>query len=86
MWDIAGGFCTHSFTGHAGVVMRVLFHPKQLQLFSGGDDGSVRVWDLVDKTCAHVLKVRYSRRYRRGAGPTAPIGSNVRAAQAAGCL
>jgi U3 small nucleolar RNA-associated protein 13 len=29
----------------------VLFHPKQLLLFSAGDDGQVRVWDLVTRGC-----------------------------------
>jgi len=41
-----------------GVVFTVLFHPKQLTLVSGGDDAEVRVWDLVDKSCIAVLKVR----------------------------
>ena len=30
VWDLQGGFCTHSFTGHSGVVLRVIFHPKQV--------------------------------------------------------
>jgi U3 small nucleolar RNA-associated protein 13 len=38
-------------------VLRVLFHPKQLLLFSAGDDAQVRVWDLVTKECTAVLKV-----------------------------
>lgn len=42
VWDLQGGFCTHSFAGHEGVVLRVLFHPKQLLLFSAGDDSQVR--------------------------------------------
>jgi U3 small nucleolar RNA-associated protein 13 len=37
-------------------VLRVLFHPKQLLLFSSCDDGEVRVWDLVTKSCMHSLK------------------------------
>ncbi len=57
VWDLAGGFCTHSFAGHGGVVLRVAFHPKSLQLFSAADDGGVRVWDLVDKSCVYSLKV-----------------------------
>eukprot|EP00967_Tisochrysis_lutea_P011245 scaffold12726_cov20-Tisochrysis_lutea.AAC.2 len=44
-----------------GVVLRVMFHPKQLQLFSGGDDSEVRVWDLVEKRCTATLQVRNSR-------------------------
>lgn len=45
------------FTVSSAVVLRVLFHPKQLQLYSGSDDGEVRIWDLVDKSCVAVLKV-----------------------------
>lgn len=45
-----------------GVVFSVLFHPKQLTVVSGGDDAEVRVWDLVDKSCIAVLKVRQPRR------------------------
>lgn len=37
---------------HSGVVLRVLFHPKQLMVVSSGDDAEVRVWDLVTKSCA----------------------------------
>lgn len=27
VWDVGGGFCTHFFKGHKGVVRSVLFHP-----------------------------------------------------------
>ena len=33
------------------MVLRVLFHPKQLTVISAGDEGEVRVWDLVTKAC-----------------------------------
>ena len=39
-------------------MFRVIFHPKQLMVVSGGDDAEVRVWDLVTKTCMATLKVR----------------------------
>ena len=39
-------------------MFRVIFHPKQLMVISGGDDAEVRVWDLVTKTCMATLKVR----------------------------
>jgi hypothetical protein len=44
----------------SGIVLRVLFHPKQLMLFSSDDQGEVRVWDLVTKAPAfkNMTKVR----------------------------
>lgn len=33
-------------------MLRVLFHPKQLMLFTSDDQGEVRVWDLVTKAPA----------------------------------
>lgn len=41
----------------SGVVFTVLFHPKDLMLFSGGEDSDVRVWDLNTKSCVATLKV-----------------------------
>lgn len=41
----------------SGVVLQVLFIPKQLMLVTAGDDADVRVWDLVNKSCVAVLKV-----------------------------
>ncbi|CAN6486533.1 unnamed protein product [Victoria cruziana] len=62
VWDLEGGYCTHYFQGHEGVVRTVLFHPdaNRLLLFSGSDDGTVRVWDLVTKKCAAVLRKHFS--------------------------
>ncbi|KAK9095519.1 hypothetical protein Scep_026988 [Stephania cephalantha] len=57
VWDVDGGYCTHHFKGHKGVVTCIAFHPDQdhLLLFSGSDDATVRVWDLVGKRCVAVL-------------------------------
>lgn len=27
VWDVEGGFCTHYFKGHKGVISAILFHP-----------------------------------------------------------
>jgi WD40 repeat protein len=68
-----------------GVVFSVLFHPKQLTVVSGADDAEVRVWDLVDKSCIAVLKVRQTRRdvchpvagRHTPSGPTCPCTAHL---------
>lgn len=32
VWDVEGGFCTHSFKHHKGVVTSLLFHPDPHRL------------------------------------------------------
>lgn len=32
VWDVDGGFCTHFFKGHKGVVTSVIFHPDPTRL------------------------------------------------------
>ncbi|KAI9594590.1 WD40-repeat-containing domain protein [Syncephalis fuscata] len=57
VWDIDGGYCTHNFRGHSGVVSAIQFHPdpKRLWLATGADDCQVRVWDLNKSECIAVL-------------------------------
>ncbi|RKP08927.1 quinon protein alcohol dehydrogenase-like superfamily [Thamnocephalis sphaerospora] len=57
VWDIDGGFCTHNFRGHSGVVSAVRFHPhaQRLWLATGADDCQVRVWDLNTRECIATL-------------------------------
>jgi U3 small nucleolar RNA-associated protein 13 len=62
VWDVPGGFCTHSFSGHSGIVLCVVFHTRELLLATSGDDGAVILWDLVTKKqraifCGHVSAV-----------------------------
>lgn len=49
VWDVPGGFCTHSFSGHSGIILCVIFHTRELLLATSGDDGAVILWDLVTK-------------------------------------
>lgn len=54
VWDLAGGFATHSFRGHAGMISSLKFWgfqgSKQWLLASASDqDYKVRVWDLVKR-------------------------------------
>lgn len=53
VWDIHGGFCTHSFKDHTDVVQRVMFHEIKgnLSVFSSSDDTTLRVFDLVSQKC-----------------------------------
>lgn len=62
VWDVDGGFCTHFFKGHQGVVTSIAFHsdPNCLLLFSGSDDASIRVWNLESKKCVAVLEKHFS--------------------------
>jgi U3 small nucleolar RNA-associated protein 13 len=50
VWDVEGGFATHSLKGHAGVVSLVRFHPdpSRAELVTGTDAGdtSLRFWSL----------------------------------------
>ena len=57
VWDVRGGYGTHSLRGHTGVVSALLF-PRdgaRLELFSAGEDGQIRVWDLLASSCRCVL-------------------------------
>jgi WD40 repeat protein len=40
----------------SGVVMRVLFQAKELNVISAAEDGEIRVWDLVSQRCKATLK------------------------------
>ncbi|CAA7051573.1 unnamed protein product [Microthlaspi erraticum] len=61
VYDVDGGFATHHFKGHKGVVGSVLFHPdaSKNMLFSASEDKTVRVWDLMakgtEKKCFAIL-------------------------------
>ena len=56
VWDIAGGYCTHVFRGHGGVISALAWNvqapapgskTRTAQLVTGCVDGKVRVWDLL---------------------------------------
>lgn len=58
VWDVPGGFCTHNFRGHTGIITLVRFHPNPRRevLFTAADDTTVRVWSLAKQSCLAVLR------------------------------
>ncbi|KAE8250567.1 hypothetical protein A4X13_0g4604 [Tilletia indica] len=62
VWDLAGGFCTHIFPAHGGVVSALCWfmpgfnqdrstikddgNPAPIHLFTAAVDGKIRLWDL----------------------------------------
>ena len=58
VWDVARGYCTHSFKQHRDALQLVRFHPDplRLQLFSAADDNSVCVFDLRDSRCVATFR------------------------------
>ncbi|KAI9815838.1 MAG: U3 small nucleolar RNA-associated protein 13, partial [Phylliscum demangeonii] len=89
VWDIQGGYATHTFKGHSGIISALHFFEvtppgaddggsssgkttasrkkrrareeagqegqKRFRLASGSEDGKVRVWDLINRSCVSVL-------------------------------
>ncbi|CCG82855.1 U3 snoRNP-associated protein Utp13 [Taphrina deformans PYCC 5710] len=59
VWDIRGGFVTHNFKGHGGVISALRFYgragSRTWRLASGADDCKIRVWDLVSSKCLATL-------------------------------
>jgi len=51
VWDIQGGFMTHTFKGHGGLISALKFWGKggKWRLASGSEDCKIRIWDLVKK-------------------------------------
>ncbi|GJN26573.1 hypothetical protein PR202_gb14514 [Eleusine coracana subsp. coracana] len=69
VWDIASRACIRSWKGHDGPIMAMACHASggllatagaDKKLFSGSEDGTVRVWNLESKKCVAVLKEHFS--------------------------
>jgi hypothetical protein len=58
LWDAAGsGSALEVLAGHTSVVLSIAYAPDGLTIASGGNDGSVRVWNLA----AHAASCKPSR-------------------------
>ncbi|KAK9471974.1 WD40-repeat-containing domain protein [Dipodascopsis tothii] len=59
VWDLRGGFSTHAFRGHSGVVSALKIWGERgtssWRVVSGSDDTQIRVWDLVARKCVRTL-------------------------------
>jgi len=53
--NLPNGSATHELTGFRGVVTCVKFHPVLSMVVAAGEDGTVKVWDFVNATCAHTF-------------------------------
>lgn len=72
VWDMKGGFVTHNFHGHAGVISALAFFSSTRsdgkdgstvygwKLASGADDTKIRIWDLLKRSCIAVLESHVS--------------------------
>ena len=46
LWDVETGKFLWNFPGHTGAVWALDFFPDSKRLATGGDEGSIRIWDL----------------------------------------
>lgn len=58
VFDVNGGFQTHNFMGHRGLIIKLAFYPgeQSLKLISTAEDFIIKVWDLVLKKEVAVMK------------------------------
>ncbi|KAK6457006.1 WD40-repeat-containing domain protein [Scheffersomyces xylosifermentans] len=59
VWDIEGGYVTHSLKGHGTTVCSLVFHGElnstDWRLASGDTMGTVKIWDLVKRKCINTI-------------------------------
>lgn len=65
VWDIRGGFTTHTLSGHGGLIAALLFFSStgavnDLRLASGDEEGKIRIWNLQNRKCLSTLEAHTS--------------------------
>jgi WD40 repeat protein len=61
--ETSSGRSLVTLRGHTGVVIDVALSSDGQQVVSGGDDGTVKLWEAQSGACLHTL--RPERRYER---------------------
>ncbi|EGV60196.1 U3 small nucleolar RNA-associated protein 13 [Yamadazyma tenuis] len=60
VWDIEGGYVTHSLKGHGSIISSLCFYgnlnSKNWKLASGDTQGVVKIWDLTNRKNTHTFK------------------------------
>jgi len=54
-WDINTGQIVSTFEGHQDYLHCVKYHHESRKLYTGSEDGNVRVWDTRTTECVHIL-------------------------------
>jgi WD40 repeat protein len=55
LWNIFDGNCIGTLHGHANKIWSLTFNPVDNSLISAGEDGLIKIWDVVNKICARTL-------------------------------
>jgi len=56
LWKVKDGTLLKTLSGHVNTVCSVVFHPVEPLLVSGGWDGKVKLWRLLDKQTVQEIK------------------------------
>ncbi|XP_028395249.1 THO complex subunit 6 homolog isoform X2 [Dendronephthya gigantea] len=67
MWDLETRICRGTFKGHTDYIQCLALRETKNQFFSGGEDGTVRVWDFKNRSNreCHRIKVNENEDIRR---------------------
>jgi len=55
-WDLVTQKCLSTFSGHTDMLHCLALRSRQMQLVTGSEDGTLRIWDVRSSTCSNVLR------------------------------